>query len=47
MGVAVATVVGNETCTCQRWNRVLSECSLGPCVQRLQGARGMGMITYM
>ena len=28
--------VGNETCICQIWSRVLSECSSGPCGQCLQ-----------
>jgi hypothetical protein len=36
--VGVAAAVGNETCTCQIWSRVLSECSSGPCEQRLQAA---------
>ena len=34
--VGVAAAVGNVTCTCQIWSRVLSECSSGPCGQCLQ-----------
>ena len=36
VGVAA---VGNETCICQIWSRVLSECSSGPCGQCLQAER--------
>ena len=49
VGVAVVAVVvvGNETSTCQRQSRVLSECSSGPCEPCLHNDRSCSGMTIM